>query len=142
MGVLRKISKPNSSKNEYPCAYQEGKKCSFFGKFGGLCFLETPVLRFALLLYYRRTDTQKRAFRCVQNDIKKTFQEMQWRFSRGKQNVVCRLSRDDYFSAVIQLTLHPGENISQTKRQVVENGGTLNLFYYFSSVFTFFLKLF
>ena len=25
-----------------------GKKCSFFEKFGVLCFLETPVLRFAL----------------------------------------------------------------------------------------------
>ena len=32
----------------------EGKKCSFFGKFHVLCFLETPVLRFALLPYYRR----------------------------------------------------------------------------------------
>ena len=31
-----------------------GKKCSLFGKFGVLCFLETPVLRFALLTYYRR----------------------------------------------------------------------------------------
>ena len=31
-----------------------GKKCSFFGKFGVFCFLETPVLRFALLPYYRR----------------------------------------------------------------------------------------
>ena len=28
-----------------------GKKCSFFGKFGVLCFLVTPVLRFALLSY-------------------------------------------------------------------------------------------
>ena len=31
-----------------------GKKCSFFGKFGVLCFLETPVLRFALLPYDRQ----------------------------------------------------------------------------------------
>ena len=31
------------------------KKCSFFGKLAVLCFLETPVLRFALLLYYRRS---------------------------------------------------------------------------------------
>ena len=31
-----------------------GKKCSFFGKFGVRCFLETFVLRFALLPYYRR----------------------------------------------------------------------------------------
>ena len=31
-----------------------GKKCSFFGHFGVLCFLETPALRFAFLPYYRR----------------------------------------------------------------------------------------
>ena len=31
-----------------------GKKCSFFGKFGVLCFLVTPVLRLAHLPYYRR----------------------------------------------------------------------------------------
>ena len=30
------------------------KKSLFFGKFGVFCFLETPVLRFALLPYYRR----------------------------------------------------------------------------------------
>ena len=35
-----------------------GKKCLFFGNFGVLCFLETPVLRFALLPYYRRTSLQ------------------------------------------------------------------------------------
>ena len=37
----------------YVCV-SESKKCLFFGNFGGLCFLETPVLRFALLPYYRR----------------------------------------------------------------------------------------
>ena len=31
-----------------------GKKCSFFGKFGVLCFLVTPILRFAGLPYCRR----------------------------------------------------------------------------------------
>ena len=31
-----------------------GKRCSFFGKFEVLCILETLVLRFALLPYYRR----------------------------------------------------------------------------------------
>ena len=31
-----------------------GKKCLFFGKFGVLCFLETPVLRFANLPHNRR----------------------------------------------------------------------------------------
>ena len=34
------------------CAHVR-KKLSFFGKFGELCFLETPVLRFAPLPYYR-----------------------------------------------------------------------------------------
>ena len=37
----------------YMCV-SEGKKCSFFEKFEVLCFRETPVLRFALLPYYRR----------------------------------------------------------------------------------------
>ena len=31
-----------------------GQKLLFFGKFGMLCFLETPVLRFSLLPYYQR----------------------------------------------------------------------------------------
>ena len=34
--------------------YQGVKKFFFFGKFSMLCFLETPVLRSALLLYYWR----------------------------------------------------------------------------------------
>ena len=34
---------------------QNGKNCSFSGKFGVLCFLEAPVLRFSLLPYHRRT---------------------------------------------------------------------------------------
>ena len=33
------------------CAYQGVKNVLFFGKFGVLCFLETPILRFALLPY-------------------------------------------------------------------------------------------
>ena len=32
----------------------EGKKCSFFGKFDVLCFLQAPILRFTLLPHYRR----------------------------------------------------------------------------------------
>ena len=32
-----------------------GKKCSFLGKFDVLCFLATPVVRLALLLYYRQS---------------------------------------------------------------------------------------
>ena len=38
----------------YPLIRTGGKKCSFFGKFDVLCFLETPVLRFALLSYCPR----------------------------------------------------------------------------------------
>ena len=30
----------------------EGKTCLFFGKFGMLCFLKRPDLRFVLLAYY------------------------------------------------------------------------------------------
>ena len=35
-----------------------GDKCLFFGKFGGLCFLVTSVLRFALSPYYWRFKTK------------------------------------------------------------------------------------
>ena len=37
----------------YPLVCVSGsKKCSLFEKFGVLCFLETPVLRFVRLPYY------------------------------------------------------------------------------------------
>ena len=47
------------------CAQQGGgsKKCLFFGKFGMLCFPETPVLRFVLLPYYRRFQMIFRLFK-------------------------------------------------------------------------------
>ena len=57
--VTRKQSTPNFPKNEdflppdmhtHLCV-SGGKKCLFFGNFGLLCFLATPVLRFALLPY-------------------------------------------------------------------------------------------
>ena len=38
----------------YVCV-SAGKKCSFFGKLGVLCFLETPVFRCAFLPYYQRS---------------------------------------------------------------------------------------
>ena len=61
MGVSRKQSTQNFPKNEpflpsdthTRVSVSRGKKYSFFGKTGMLCFLETPVLRFALLPYYR-----------------------------------------------------------------------------------------
>ena len=46
-------NKPSVSKRTYVCVSGR-KKCLFSGKFGILCFFETPVLRFALLPYYRR----------------------------------------------------------------------------------------
>ena len=63
-GVARKQSTLSFSKNEYflpPDTHtyvyiSRGNKYSFFGKFGGLCFLATPVLRFALLPFKRRID--------------------------------------------------------------------------------------
>ena len=43
-----------SDTHTYVCI-SGGKKCKFSRKFGMLCFLETPKLRFALLPYYPRT---------------------------------------------------------------------------------------
>ena len=45
--VSRKQSTPN-----FPVP--GGKKCSFFGKFRVLCFLEATILGFVLWPYYRR----------------------------------------------------------------------------------------
>ena len=61
-GVSRKQSTPNFPKNKHlvtPDTHTQacvpgGKNYLFFGKFGVLCFLETPVLRFVLLPYYRQ----------------------------------------------------------------------------------------
>ena len=61
-GVTRKQSKSDFPKNEHflpPDRYtgvlvSGGKKCSFFRKFDLLGLLVTPLLRFALLPYYRR----------------------------------------------------------------------------------------
>ena len=42
------------------CVYVSGgKKCSFFEKIGVLCFLESPVFRFALLPYNRPSVIQE-----------------------------------------------------------------------------------
>ena len=67
-GVSRKQSTPKFPKNkhflpsdtyEYLCV-PGGKKCLFFGNFGVFCFLETLVLGFALLPYYRRSEVDKK----------------------------------------------------------------------------------
>ena len=60
--ITRKESTSNFMKNKhflpsdthkYVCV-SRGRKYSFFGKFGELCFLVTSVLRFVLLPYCRR----------------------------------------------------------------------------------------
>ena len=51
--VLRAGSIEKFSENMYVYV-SGGKKCSFFGKFRVLCFLETPVSRFAFLPYSQR----------------------------------------------------------------------------------------
>ena len=64
-GASRKQSTPKFPKNKHflpPDTHtyvSEGKKCLFFGNFGVLCFLETPILRFTLLPYFRRSIGQK-----------------------------------------------------------------------------------
>ena len=58
-GVTRKQRNPNFPKNEHflpsdahaRVCVSGGKKYSFFGKYGVICFLVTPVFRFALLPY-------------------------------------------------------------------------------------------
>ena len=62
-GFFKKTKHAKFPKNEhflppdthtYVCV-SRGRKCSFFGKLGVLCFLEILALRFVLLPYYRRT---------------------------------------------------------------------------------------
>ena len=49
------ISYPLKRTRSYVCV-SGCKKCLFFGKFGVLCFLESPVLRFALLPSQKKID--------------------------------------------------------------------------------------
>ena len=51
--LSRKQSTPKFPKNKHFLP-PDTHVCLFFGNFGVLCFLETPVLRFALLPYSRR----------------------------------------------------------------------------------------
>ena len=54
------------------CAYQGVRNVHFLEKFGVLCFLETPVLKFVFLLYYQRS----LYFRLMIITIKATMQSM------------------------------------------------------------------
>ena len=53
-------------KLRYVCV-SGGRKCSSFGKFSILCFLETPMSRFNLLPYYRQL-VMKQAVEFIEND--------------------------------------------------------------------------
>ena len=74
----------------------QGKKCSFSGKFGVLCFLETPVLRFALLPYYRQNILYKIFAKFIRTRSSKhgsTSEERKqwiltaWRYQTGEKKI-------------------------------------------------------
>ena len=44
------------------CTYQGVKNVRFSEKFGVLCFLKSPTLRFVFLLYYRRNELHHKKF--------------------------------------------------------------------------------
>ena len=67
MDVSRKQNTPNFQicqhflpPDRHDVCVSGGKKYSFFRKFGVLCFLETPILKFALLAYYQRCNVSYR----------------------------------------------------------------------------------
>ena len=68
--IFRKINISYPLIRTPTCAYQ-GVNVLFFGKSAVLCFLETPVLRFTLLPYYRRGLPFKGANTCTKSIIKR-----------------------------------------------------------------------
>ena len=58
------------------------KKCSFYGKFVALCFLVTPILRFALLPNYRRSYVHVISFMKLKN----------WYFLWGSGDLIFQFS--------------------------------------------------
>ena len=51
-------------KTNYVCV-SGGNKFSFLGKIDVFCFLETPVLRFTFLPYYRQNNIKKHLGECT-----------------------------------------------------------------------------
>ena len=49
--ISKRMLQGNKARQIFSKNVLGGKKCSFFEKFGVLCFLVTPVLKFALLPY-------------------------------------------------------------------------------------------
>ena len=93
------------------CAYvcmSGGKKCSFFGKFGVLCFLETTVLRFTLLPYYRQT----KGFKTSKFNDKKGFNVYKLNSEKNKKdfghvNLISQPNLFQYFCALPYIHLSP-----------------------------------
>ena len=91
-GVSRKQNTPNFPKNEHFLPPDTQTRCSFFGKFGVFCFLETPVLRFALFPSCRHIGVlTEKLFKvcCIQNISRKVFQWLFRDFSAILKNVKC-----------------------------------------------------
>ena len=65
------------------------KKCSFLGKFGLLCFLETPVLRFGCLPYYQRFGNDLYQQDVDNSDTDDTSQTLVWLTFYSSQVQTC-----------------------------------------------------
>ena len=88
------------------CAHQ-GVRNVRFSKFGVFCFLETPVLRFVLLPYYRQIVNAELCKHCELNNKKKYFaqiMEILCGSNQYKSNLF--LPTKDVWS-IIYLTVHP-----------------------------------
>ena len=70
-----------------------GKKCSFFGKFDVLCFLETPVFRVAFLPYYRQNMLRISPDYCLSNIFSSY---CRWFSSCSEKNAGCSLHSSGY----------------------------------------------
>ena len=110
-GLSRKQSTPNFPRNEhflppdthtYVCVsgrcVSGGKKCSFFEQFGVFCFIETPVLRFPLLPYYRRVINAKTPFSsvfksCVRHICARLYLSLSESTCETRKNVFCFTSK-------------------------------------------------
>ena len=77
-----------------------GKKCLFFRKFGVPCFLETPVLRFALLPHYRRLVVKIWNGYCVKSVRIRSFSDPYLVQMRTRKIRTRKTLNTDFFHAV------------------------------------------
>ena len=86
--------------NSHVCV-SGGKKCLFFRNFGVLCFLETPVLRFALLPYYRRIKHKYFSSQFLHSNRNKTLNKKYLKNKKKKEFL------GKYLSIYSKQDLHP-----------------------------------